>query len=55
MDDHRAVPSRSAMLVKTARKATRRLSRLLGTLDAMGYEVTLCRKPDPEPEAAPAP
>jgi transposase len=34
------------------RQAARRLSRLVGTLDAMGYEVTLCRKPGPE--AAPA-
>jgi len=37
------------------RQAARRLSRLVGALDAMGYEVTLCRKPDPEPETAPAP
>jgi transposase len=36
------------------RQTARRLSRLVGALDAMGYEVTLCRKPDPGPEAAPA-
>jgi transposase len=35
------------------RQAARRLSRLVGALDSMGYEVTLCRKPDPAPEAAP--
>jgi transposase len=35
-----------------ARQAARRLSRLVGALGAMGYEVTLCRKPGPE--AAPA-
>jgi transposase len=32
----------------------RKLSRLVGALDAMGYDVTLCRKPGPGPEAAPA-
>jgi len=36
-----------------ARQAARRLSHLVGTLGAMGYEVTLCRKP-PGPEDAPA-
>jgi transposase len=36
------------------RQAARRLSRLVGALDAMGYEVTLCRKPAPGPEPAPA-
>jgi transposase len=36
------------------RQAARRLSRLVGALGAMGYEVTLARKPDPGPEAAPA-
>jgi transposase len=35
------------------RQTARRLSRLVGALDAMGYEVTLCRKPQPA-EAAPA-
>ena len=35
------------------RQTARRLSRLAGALDAMGYEVTLCRKPQPA-EAAPA-
>jgi transposase len=30
------------------RQAARRLSRLVGALDAMGYEVTLCRKSGPE-------
>jgi transposase len=34
------------------RQTARRLSRLVGALDAMGYEVTLCRKPQPA-EAAP--
>jgi transposase len=34
------------------RQAARRLSRLVGALGAMGYEVTLCRTPGPE--AAPA-
>ena len=38
----------------TQRQAARRLSRPVGELGAMGYEVTLCRKPDPGPEAAPA-
>jgi transposase len=33
----------------------RKLSRLVGALDAMGYDVTLCRKPGPGPEAAPQP
>jgi transposase len=37
-----------------ARQAARRVSGLVGALDAMGYEVTLCRKPVPGPEAAPA-
>jgi transposase len=37
-----------------ARQAARRLSRLVGALGAMGYEVTLCRKPAPGPETAPA-
>ena len=37
-----------------ARQAARRVSGLVGALDAMGYEVTLCRKPGPGPEAAPA-
>ena len=32
----------------------RKVGRLVGALDAMGYDVTLCRKPDPGPEAAPA-
>jgi len=36
------------------RQTARRLSRLVGALDAMGYEVTLCRKPEPGPEPAPA-
>jgi transposase len=31
-----------------ARQAARRLTRLVGALDDMGYEVTLCRKPQPE-------
>jgi hypothetical protein len=35
-----------------ARQAARRLA---GALGAMGYEVTLCRKPAPGPEAAPQP
>jgi transposase len=30
------------------RQAARRLSRLVGALDAMGYEVTLSRKPEPQ-------
>jgi transposase len=30
------------------RQAARRLTRLVGALDDMGYEVTLCRKPQPE-------
>ena len=38
----------------THRQAARRVSRLVGALGAMGYEVTLCRKPAPGPEAAPA-
>ena len=38
----------------TQRQAARRVSRLVGALGAMGYEVTLCRKPAPGPEAAPA-
>jgi transposase len=37
------------------RQAARRLSRLVGALDAMGYEVTLCRKPAPGPGQEPAP
>jgi transposase len=37
-----------------ARQAARRLSRLVGAIGAMGYEVTLCRKPGPGPEADPA-
>ena len=36
----------------TQRQAARRVSRLVGDLGAMGYEVTLCRKPAPGPEAA---
>ena len=38
------------------RQAARRVSRLVGELGIMGYEVTLCRKPAPAPgpEAAPA-
>jgi transposase len=35
-------------------QAARRVSRLVGALDDMGYDVTLCRKPDPGTEAAPA-
>ena len=38
----------------TQRQAARRLSRLVGELGTMGYEVTLCRKPAPGPDAAPA-
>ena len=38
----------------TQHQAARRVSRLVGALGAMGYEVTLCRKPAPGPEAAPA-
>ena len=38
----------------TQRQAARRVSRLVGALGAMGYEVTLCRKPAPGTEAAPA-
>jgi len=34
------------------RQATRRLTRLVGALDAMGYEVTLCRKPEPHDSPA---
>jgi transposase len=34
------------------RQATRRLSRLVGAIDAMGYEVTLCRKPEPQDSPA---
>jgi len=34
-------------------QAARRVSRLVGALDDMGYDVTLCRKPDPGTEAAP--
>lgn len=36
------------------RQAARRLSRLVGALGAMGYEVTLARKPEPAPETTPA-
>ena len=36
------------------RQATRRLNRLVSALDAMGYEVTLARKPEPGPQPAPA-
>jgi transposase len=36
------------------RQAARRLSRLVGALDAMGYDVTLCRKPEPGPQDTPA-
>ena len=36
------------------RQAARRVSRLVGALGAMGYEVTLCRKPEPGQEPAPA-
>jgi len=34
------------------RQAARRLTRLVGALDAMGYEVTLCRKPEPQDSPA---
>jgi transposase len=34
------------------RQAARRVSRLVGALDVMGYEVTLARKPEPEPAPA---
>ena len=36
------------------RQTAHRLSRLAGALDAMGYEVTLCRKPQPAGRIAPA-
>ena len=36
------------------RRTARRLSRLVGELGAMGYEVTLCRRQDPRPEPEPA-
>jgi transposase len=36
------------------RSTARQLSHHVGALGAMGYEVTLCRKPAPGPEAAPA-
>jgi len=36
------------------RRTARRLSKLVGELGAMGYEVTLCRRQDPRPEPEPA-
>jgi transposase len=36
------------------RQTAHRLSRLVGALDAMGYEVTLCRKPQPAEATPPA-
>jgi transposase len=36
------------------RSTARQLSHHVGALGAMGYEVTLCRKPAPAPQAAPA-
>jgi transposase len=37
------------------RQIARRLSHHVGALGAMGYEVTLCRKPEPGPDQEPAP
>ena len=36
------------------RQHARKVKHHAGELGAMGYEVTLCRKPQPEPEPAPA-
>jgi hypothetical protein len=36
------------------RQHARKLKHHVGELGAMGYEVTLCRIPQPEPEPAPA-
>ena len=41
-------------LYDNQQQRARKLSRLVGALDAMGYDVTLSRKPGPGPEAASA-